>query len=76
MILYFFTRYFRISIAQAIRMIRPLMMYSILASTARKFSPVKMIYSSRTPTTIPLIRPIPPTKDTPPITQAAIASHS
>lgn len=25
---------------------------------------------------VPLMRPIPPTKDTPPITQAAMASHS
>ena len=29
-----------------------------------------------TPKTTPLILPVPPTKDTPPITQAAIASHS
>ena len=30
------------SIAQAIRIIKPLIMYSILASTARKFRPVKI----------------------------------
>ena len=40
---YFFTRYFRISIAQAIRIIKPLMIYSMFASTAKKFRPVKII---------------------------------
>ena len=35
-----------------------------------------MIRKINTPSTIPEIDPVPPTKDTPPITQAAIASHS
>jgi len=48
----------------------------MFAETERKFRPAKMIWSSRTPMTIPLILPVPPTKDTPPMTQAAIASHS
>ena len=48
----------------------------MFADTERKLSPAKIICRSRTPTTIPLIYPVPPTDDTPPMTHAAMASHS
>ena len=70
------TRYFLISIAQARRIIRPLIMYSMFCDTERKVRPVNIIWSSSTPTTIPLIFPVPPTKETPPMTHAAMASLS
>ena len=41
-----------------------------------KINAPKIIRSTNTPNTTPLTLPVPPTKDTPPITQAAIASHS
>ena len=57
-------------------MMRPLMMYCRLESMARKVSAAKMIRRMRTPSTMPLILPVPPTNETPPMTQAAMASHS
>ena len=40
---YLRAKYLRISMAQAIKMIRPLMTYNIFASTDKKFNPAKMI---------------------------------
>ena len=74
--LYLLVRYLRISIAHAARMIAPLITYNMFAETERKFSPTNMSCSKSTPITMPLIFPVPPTKDTPPMTQAAIASLS
>ena len=53
-----------------------LMIYCILASIPRKVSPTKIRRSNTTPSSTPLILPVPPTKDTPPITHAAMASSS
>ena len=57
-------------------MIKPLIMYCKFASIERKFNATKMMRSRNTPTTTPPIVPVPPTNETPPITHAAIASHS
>ena len=40
---YLRAKYLRISMAQAIKMIRPLMTYNMFASTDKKFNPAKMI---------------------------------
>ena len=73
---YFLARYFRISSEQAARIMPPLMMYCMEGSMPSMDSATKMIRSTNTPSTMPLILPVPPTKETPPMTQAAMASHS
>ena len=62
--------------AQAMRIIKPFIIYCIFESIERNVSPTKMRRSSTTPIITPLILPIPPTNETPPITHAAIASSS
>ena len=62
--------------AQATRMIRPLMMYCRLDETLINVRPTKIMRSSTTPMMTPRILPIPPTNETPPMTQAAMASSS
>ena len=57
-------------------MMPPLMIYCRLGSMPSIFRATKMIRSTNTPSTMPLILPVPPTKETPPMTQAAMASHS
>ena len=44
--------------------------------TMSMVSATKMIRSTNTPSTMPLILPVPPTNETPPMTQAAMASDS
>ena len=71
--------YFQLSehaVAQAMRIISPLMIYCILASMLRNVRPTKISLNSTTPRMTPRIFPIPPTNETPPITHAAIASSS
>ena len=60
---YFLTRYLRISSAHAQRMIAPLMMYRLEELTPSMVSAMKMIRSTNTPRTMPLILPVPPTKE-------------
>ena len=57
-------------------MIRPLMMYWVLPLMDSMVSAAKMMRRIKTPSTMPLILPVPPTNETPPMTHAAIASHS
>ena len=57
-------------------MIAPLIIYNDDESTPSIVRATKMIRNTNTPTIIPAIEPVPPTNETPPITQAAIASHS
>ena len=52
----------------------PLMMYCMEGSMPSMDSATKMIRSTNTPSTMPLILPVPPTNETPPMTQAAMAS--
>ena len=73
---YFLTRYLRISRAQAKRMMPPLMRYWRSWLMLAMVRPMKISRSISTPMTMPLILPMPPTKDTPPMTQAAMASSS
>ena len=49
----------------ATRMISPLIMYCRFWLMDRKFNATKMIRRRNTPSTTPLILPVPPTKDTP-----------
>ena len=73
---YLRTRYLRISSEQATRMMAPLMMFCMAGSMPSMVRATKIIRRINTPRTIPLILPVPPTKETPPMTQAAMASHS
>ena len=57
------------------RIMRPLMTYCIFASIFSAVRPTKISLNSTTPTITPPTEPIPPTKDTPPITLAAMASN-
>ena len=70
------TDYSNEMVETATKMMRPLITYCIFGLIDKKFNATKMIRSKNTPNTIPLTLPVPPTNDTPPITQAAIASHS
>ena len=52
------------------------MMYCMDGSMPSMDRATKMIRSTNTPSTMPLTLPVPPTNETPPMTHAAIASHS
>ena len=64
------------SMAQAIRMTAPLMMKVVLPEMPKNSMPLMMSCISSTPRMTPEILPMPPTKETPPMTQAAMASNS
>ena len=57
-------------------MIIPLKMYCMLISKPKNVKQYVMPWKMIVPKTTPEILPIPPEKETPPITQAAIASSS